>query len=477
MHRLILILLLFVLTASQLPAAPIAWEKNVQRAFAHASEIKRPTAVYFTAAWCPHCQKFERNTLTQPEVQAALGNFVLVKVDIDRELAFAQQQQVTSIPRWQVFDSDGEMAYEISYWEDESSFLGKISENERRRVAQLPTDTGEIGFQFPNWDASSELVTTPDGYRGRGICFSQVGYGPLRLRSQSPFQALRTGLVPRAPSTMAKGQWEFLANSTWVNIWANGQEAFSLDYETLSASATLSYGIADDLEVEFQYLERSRFSGGMDGFIQGFHDAVGLGQDGRTNVSKDRFHMYLAPRGGQPGVYLNDSNRGTFSRSGLIALQHNVSCGTSTLPAFSYAVSIRHNFSQEDIMDGDDWDAGLSVSLARRFNRVYAYLSLGMAYLGEETFRGISLETTQFSALLAAEWNFAPRWAGIIQYLASEGVAKDWQAFSEYSHEITLGLKWEFFSRTVAELGLIENLFITENSPDFGISMGIVHRL
>jgi hypothetical protein len=63
-----------------------------------------------------------------------------------------------------------------------------------------------------------------------------------------------------------------------------------------------------------------------------------------------------------------------------------------------------------------------------------------------------------------------------VQYLLSEGVAQDLADFSEPSNEVTFGLKLEVAPMTVLELGLIENVVTSDNSPDFGLHAGLLWR-
>ena len=112
----------------------------------------------------------------------------------------------------------------------------------------------------------------------------------------------------------------------------------------------------------------------------------------------------------------------------------------------------------------------------RRFGDFFVYLGLGYAWFGKERFQDIELKTTQFSGLLAVEWQVAAGTSLVVQYLLSEGVAEDLDEFSDPSHEITLGLKAEVASMTVLEIGLIENVVTSDNSPDFGLHIGLLRR-
>jgi hypothetical protein len=214
----------------------------------------------------------------------------------------------------------------------------------------------------------------------------------------------------------------------------------------------------------------------MDGFVQGFHDLFGIDQNGRDLVPRNQFSFDLDPPGG-PSVSLTSADRGTFTRSVQASLQHNVSCGTAHAPAFSYSVTSRvETLDSGDLSGGSDVDFGASVALSRRVKQFYFYGTLGYAWFGRNNFRGIPLEDTQYTILAAAEWRFRADQSFLLQYLLTEGLAPDFGPFADPSHEITIGWKWEVVSKTVIEVGLIENLVTFDNSPDFGIHAGVVRR-
>ena len=154
----------------------------------------------------------------------------------------------------------------------------------------------------------------------------------------------------------------------------------------------------------------------MDGFIQDFHDLFSLDQNGRTSIGKGLFTFDVAPDDGRAAVSLTPDDRGPFSRTAQLSLQHNVTCGSKHLPAFAWAASLRREFSDADApVEGDDWDFGLSVSLSRKFGRFYVYGSLGYAWFGRNEFRGLELSKTQWSILVAGEWHFHARQSLLIQ--------------------------------------------------------------
>lgn len=463
---------------SQRPPA-IRFSTDLDAALADARQGRVPLVLVFGAAWCPNCQRIARTTFAAPEVLSLAERFRWVYIDIDRDLTLARSYEVEAIPHVSLLDPQGNQRVRMigavrpsdfrAYLED---FL-KEGEGEAGRVST-------VTVLRENNPHQTSLIFPPKGYRGLSICFSHVGYGPLRLKSQSPFQSLRLSLVPRTPSTLARGQIEVRTAGTWSNVFATGEKRnldFHLDYETLDASVSLGYGILDVLQLEVEFEDRSRFGGAMDGFIQGFHRAFGIDQGGRDEVPRNDFRFELRPKDGRPPVSLTKDDRGSFSRNLLVTLQHNVTCGSATWPAFSYSVTSRFELTGGgDLQGGSPVDLGVSVAASRRFGKFYGYLTLAVSRFGRNSFRGIELRKNQFSGLAALEWRYRPTKSFVLQYLLSEGTARDLASFSTSSKELKLGWKGEIGKGTVLEVGLIENVITLDNSPDFGVHVGLSSR-
>jgi len=460
----------------------IRFSHDLEQTVDEAAHEGLPVIAVFGAVWCPSCRRFEESTLPSPQVQALAGRFLWAEIDVDRQLSLARAYQVDATPTILILGTDGGVRRRLVGFRSPDVFEQELQALLESREGPESGPQPPAGSHHPRTD----LTFSPRGYRGRSICFSHVGYGPLEIASQSPFQSLRLSLAPRTPSTLARGQVEIRAAGTWANTWAYDEEAFGpagddgsylLDYESLDADLSVAYGLSDTFLVELEFQDRSRFGGAMDGLIQGFHDLFGIDQSGRDEVPRDQFQILLDRGAGVESVDLGAESTGTFSRNLLLTVQHNITCGTNHLPALSWSLTGRWELESADL-EGSGPDVGLSLAAARRFGRFYGYLTLGYAFYGQDSFRGvIDLRDRQFSVLTAFEWRFKPRRSLIFQWLASEAVTDDLGPFSASSHEITLGFKAEVRDRGVLELGLIENTLTADNSPDFGVHLGFSQRL
>jgi thioredoxin-related protein len=469
-----LVSLAMVLSAWRAAAAQdsIPWREDLGEAQAEATKDRKPLVVVFVAGWCSACAAFERDTLPSPLITAHASRFVWVKLDVERNVSLVRANEVRATPRIDFRGSDGTTWVRIS---------GALPAKQFREQLDLFLSAleGKATSFAREIDGSSytPLSETPGGFRGASICYSNVGYGPLRLGSQSPFQSLRFGIDPRTPSTLAEGQWELHMSETWVNTFSYDPGKYLLDFEMLDSRLSIAYGVQDELEFELEFENRTGFGGIMDRFINGFHRTFGLTDAGRHNFPNNQFQIQLADGRGNTAVQLDNSDAGSFSNALLLTAQHNVTCGSEYLPAIAYGLTVRANLDNKTGIIGQNiFEPQLSVTASKSVGEFYGYLSVAFGYFGSQHLGGIQFRTTQWSSLGAVEWRFASDMSLVVQYLISAGVAKDLGPFSASSNEITLGWKWELTERTVFEFGLIENLVNFDNTPDFGVHAGLTYR-
>lgn len=327
-------------------------------------------------------------------------------------------------------------------------------------------------------DADASVVSATGGTPpGSSHPEGTLGLGPLRLSSQSPGQSLRLGLIPHTPADLHTGEWKVYAGSSWVNVWADEQD-YALDYESLTTEVLVAYGVNDTWAIEVGALHRVTFGGRMDAMIQGFHDAFDLGQDGRTDVALNQTAIRIDPTGSQPGLLLGEeelqNNHQTFLRGSILwTLVH----GHDTWPAVSLALTLQAPVGDRAGYDGGLIDVSLDLSLAKAIGDWVGYGSVAWTRFAADEVYGLDLYRSNWAGLGAIEYRITPDWSVVLQYLLSQGVAPDLYVFSKASHELTLGTQVRVGRRTTMQLGLIENLFIFENSPDFGVHFALEMRL
>jgi len=299
-----------------------------------------------------------------------------------------------------------------------------------------------------------------------------VGYGPLRSRSQSVFQSLRLGALPDPPTYLPQGHWELRETFEWSRMWAQTADYF-LDFDTWSSGHSVAYGYSNRTQLELGVVQSGWSRGKLDGFVRGFHKAFGIDEGGRDQAKKGEFAFQVRdPKRGT--IVVVDENDGQAVTEQLVFSVHTIlTAGSDELPAVSWSVTAKVNLRDSEQVDGDGLDFATSVSFAKQLGDFHAYTTLALAYYGNDTFYGIGLKPTTVSVSTAVEWRADDGFSLILQHQWSQGAVRGLESFSEASYEISLGAKILLADNLLFELSVVENIVNFENSPDFGLHTGV----
>jgi len=117
--------------AQTLAFRPVKSVADVQRALAAASAAGKPAMLDFYADWCVSCKEMEARTFSKPQVQRALGNFVLLRADVTAndadDQALLKRYDLLGPPAT-LFFSDGreQRAQRLIGYEDAEAFRARL---------------------------------------------------------------------------------------------------------------------------------------------------------------------------------------------------------------------------------------------------------------------------------------------------------------------------------------------------------------
>jgi hypothetical protein len=100
---------------------------------------------------------------------------------------------------------------------------------------------------------------------------------------------------------------------------------------------------------------------------------------------------------------------------------------------------------------------------------VILFGGVGFQYCTADDIAGIEIQNEEWSGLAGLEYQYTPSLSLIAQYLVSSPVAKDYYAFSDPTHEVSVGFKWRITRYTTMEFAVVENILIFDNSADIGV--------
>lgn len=183
---------------------------------------------------------------------------------------------------------------------------------------------------------------------------------PLQVSNQAPLAALCGLPTPGRARLLVDGEsevafsWDLSNNFT---AGRNGQEQVRFDGETHRLAVRLDRGFADRWEVGIEVPLIAHRGGFLDSFIEGWHDAFGLPQNGRKETARDQLE-YRYQNGGS-----------TFERhqeaTGLgdirLFLSHQLKTNLSSALAVHASLELPTG-DESEWLGSDSLDASLQLS-------------------------------------------------------------------------------------------------------------------
>ena len=319
------------------------------------------------------------------------------------------------------------------------------------------------------------LLITPQGYTEEVDCNYNFGHGAFQLRSQSPGQSLRFTMLDILSGPIDTG-WRTSAGAAWTNTWADKKD-YTLDYEMLDAHVAISYAFNKRFELGFFFDNRSFFGGYMDNTIENFHDWFSIGQSGRDEAKHNQSRVILRD---DQGNILTEFDADKMANNGIgFVAQYVIHPGTTLWPAVWVNGQLRYALKEPDIiMDNNEpLDSYIGIGLSKRLSeKWHTYSNMGYTHYGQTEFDNMELKSSALSGMVAVAYDRTPNFSLLVQYNFHEGVINGLGKLSNYSHEIVLGFKWMTDHGGMVELGLIENIINTDNSPDVGLHFAYAYR-
>jgi len=305
---------------------------------------------------------------------------------------------------------------------------------------------------------------------------ANVGYGPFRETSLSPFSVCRMNLTPRFPSSMPARTFEARLESGWAKN-DTLSDLWDIDFEVVASTVAFTWALTDDARVEMEIASGERTGGGLDALIIGFHDTFGLAFGDRTRHSRNDFVFDVnAPEAGPP-VHLDRSSMNPFVESMLLTYQQVLSYGNGIAPAFCYALTLRSKLGGGgDLEEASPMDLGASVGFSKEISLFQVYAGAAAMWYGRDDFFGLKFKTWQWTGQAAAEWRVFGDFSLVAQWVITAGAMDHLRSFSKPSHEVGGGFKWEVTAGILFEVSLIENIIDFDNSPDLGFHAGLTMR-
>lgn len=322
--------------------------------------------------------------------------------------------------------------------------------------------------------------------------------GILRARDLSPFGLQRLDMRPTDMSERPLGQWTVELQAAYQNTFAMSDDALDYlqrrdtgriplraeDARALVAAPYDSYYVDVEVGVLDIILQR-RFTrqlaaffevpyihygeGKLDAFIEGFHDAAGMGQMGRDLVARDRFQIVY--RFADTSVQMLDREVSGGFGDPIVGLSYRSSLAGPWQFAMDAAAKVPVA-GERLLLSTGETDYGLQASTRRRFGRATVQASATLVHYsgGAES----PADTLIPTLIVAGSYAATPATSIIVQTYASRSAVRGTTVdeLNDNKYQLSLGLQSSLRGWTWT-LAITENIANYNNTPDVGFQFGL----
>lgn len=310
---------------------------------------------------------------------------------------------------------------------------------------------------------------------------AETRWGPFLYSSQALLDAVLFGFEHEWPAFDAPGSWRFENSIDWTNVWDYRADQGRIDGESGYVKPALRYTVATGWDVALEWPVQYLGGGVMDGFIEGFHRALGLGQSERDRFPRNELRIERYHPDGSTTVIMDDDDSGWYGRAPIVSSRWLVTRGSPLWPiALKASVNLPTLESANRLVEsrGHDWGVGLSTTglLSARWG-----LSLGLATIQPRNApvrQEVNLRGGRISAMASLEYSLGRDSAMVFQVVHNSAVTSATGTMLDLpTTDFLFGWKWAFEDGARRELGIVEDLLIHDNNIDFGLHYAYSNRV
>jgi hypothetical protein len=294
---------------------------------------------------------------------------------------------------------------------------------------------------------------------------SVVSAEPFVTRDQNPLLGGSALPLP-VPADLAAGhstRFEIATNwSSTASSGLTGDEALLVDLESREVRLFVEHNVSDHFAIRVQLPYRQLTTGILDGFIDGWHRALGLPEGARIFLERDQFQVgYL--RGSQTVLNRREPSQGL----GDITLEAGRQVWKSPRASGAFWISLdAPTGSEGKLLGNGSWDAGVRLAGRNELSaRNTAYWQIGATRMG----RGGVLSQWQndwaVSATGTHEFSATPSLHLKMQVDVHSALYKSGVDFLGEAAILTVGGEFRFDSGLRLEIGIGEDIKVGA-SPD-----------
>lgn len=305
--------------------------------------------------------------------------------------------------------------------------------------------------------------------------------GPLAAQNRFPFHLLF--LNPRPVPAHLPDQGAVRANAAleYSSVYFDQRSTrwdVLMDMEMTVVDLSVTYGLTPRLALRLDVPLVSMNSGFLDGFLESYHDALGVGNYGRENRPRDTFAYEVRK---DDRLWLEGESGGfrwsDIALSAQWALLQGAGDGRWT-GALMGSVKLPTGSAGRGYGSGA-WDAGLFLPLQWASGPLTVYMMPGFIWHGAPDTAGADVSArNSCSMFLGAAYDYGPRWRWLAQlnYFTSPLEKTGIERLDDGALELALGFQRMIDAYRYVEFAFCEDPF-TLAAPDFNIRLAVVWRM
>ncbi len=295
------------------------------------------------------------------------------------------------------------------------------------------------------------------------------GFGPLQSYAQSPLHT--NVLSPQLRSGFSLGQHEYELYGSGIisSVWAV-TASYELDYYQNQIAFGGKWQLSSNWQIDLHYRWNFAANNHLDKPTMAFHDLVGIDQNGREDIERNRFVIDMPNYGIQ-----EQSFRGETLSSAITGyMQYQVYSDENN--GISMGGSLYYSDTSNGLFSASKFEQSLQLN--------YGYVSdkHGFDTTAAITFRNTPTDFTQmsyrnsnWSLAMSYRYQWFEKHTLIAQLSTHQGLLNDGGEFSKPSTEFTYGYRYTH-ENTAIEITLVENMFHADNSTDIAIGLAFRYR-
>lgn len=306
-------------------------------------------------------------------------------------------------------------------------------------------------------------------------------FGPLSVRSQNPLYLQLLSMPLESATTVDVDAFASTLQITYSNLFEYypvGSDIIFYDMELWRTAFHWKYGISERLDMAVELPVVSQVGGFLDGFIEGYHNAFGFPNGGRSLEAQNQFRFFLS----RQGHTLVDYNRQSLGLADAVLrfkYQFKHFRKSQTWDA-SLAVYAKLPTGEVDAgLSSGHADFGMSLFVQKNFTRWHLHSQLGFVQLGGHKFLEDQLRAGFVQFAQSVEWQAFDGLSFLTELSGNSPAFKSFSAdpMSDMVLDLTLGLAGakplqskmadEFFYT----LGFSEDILSRGPSVDFSLQL------